>query len=668
MNFFESQDRARRKTAQLVFFFVLATLSLVGLTNFLISLLSNVTSQALVEGGARGVSLEAHALISLAVLVVIGAASLYKIALLSGGGEVVAQSLGGRLLSNDTVEPGERRMLNVVEEMAIASGLPVPPVYVLDDDALNAFAAGFQPDDAVIGITRGCLRFLTRDELQGVVAHEFSHILHGDMRINIRLIGVLYGILVIGMVGYFLVRSSAFRSRGNDRDSAFPIIALGIGLTVVGYAGTFFGNIIKASVSRQREYLADSSAVQYTRNPDGIANALKKIGGFRFGSKLLTPKAAEASHLFIGQAVNLSSLMATHPPIEERIKRLQPDWNGDFPDLEEAFREMQREDHFSKNKPTADLDLAGISIAAVAAEGLAAAGSPLGESLSTEAAGEKLSSNKEAGSVLESVGDIQPGHILYAQTLLASLEGEVLDLIRKPNGARAAIYCLLMSEDVSVAAEQLAIIQRKENGKAKQNVERLLGKIRALGIEFRIPIIDLCLPVLKTQYEDQHRDFRACVLALMKADNDIDLFEWCLHRLFVRHLDNAYQPSRSSKVRYSKVDELESECRIVLSALAVHGAENDEAATHAYEQGLLLLGFDVGAVLNEEQVSLRQIDQALVELCALTPLEKPRFIKACAQSVLADEEIKAEEFELLRAIADSLDVPLPPRLERQQLF
>ncbi len=662
MNFFESQDRARRKTGQLVFLFALATLSLVGLTNLLIGLLSSFSAPTAMDGSTAGVSIETHIFVSLAVLAVIAVSSLYKIAQLSGGGEVVAKSLGGRLLSADTVDPDERRMLNVVEEMAIASGLPVPPVYVLDDDAMNAFAAGFQPDDAVIGITRGCMRFLNREELQGVVAHEFSHILHGDMRINIRLIGVLYGILVIGMVGYFLMRTTAFRSRGNDKDSGFPILVLGIGLTVIGYAGTFFGNIIKASVSRQREYLADSSAVQYTRNPDGIANALKKIGGFRFGSRLLTPKAAEASHLFIGQAVKLSSLMATHPPIEERIKRLQPSWDGSFESVEEAFREQQRKEHFKANDSKAGVDLADISIAAVVA-GAAATASAGGSSVHTQSAGIQGSE-----SVLDSVGDIKPDHIQYAQQLLANLKGEVLDLIHKPNGARAAIYCLLMSPDAAVAAEQLAIIQRKENGKAKQNVELLLETIRKLGVEYRIPIIDLCLPVLKRQYEDQHRNFRACVLALMKADNDIDLFEWCLHRLFVRHLDSAYQPSRSAKVRYSKVTELEIESRIVLSALAIHGAKNTEAAQHAYEQGLLLMDFAVEPLLEGEEVSLRKIDQSLAELCSLTPLEKPKFIKACAQSVLADDEIKAEEFELLRAIADSLDVPLPPRLERQLLF
>ncbi len=646
MNFFESQDRARRKTGQLVFLFALATLSLVAITNlFLMAVGGGFGPDAAIDSA----SLKSHLLVSLGVIAVIAVASLYKIARLSGGGEVVAQSLGGKLLNQNTTDNDERRVLNVVEEMALAAGLPVPPVYILDDDALNAFAAGFHSDDAVIGLTRGCVRFLNREELQGVVAHEFSHILHGDMRINIRLIGVLYGILVVGHIGYFIMRSSSFRSSRSNRDGA-PLILIGIGLVVIGSIGTFFGNLIKASVSRQREYLADASAVQYTRNPNGIGNALRKIGGLKIGSRLLSPNAAEASHMLIAQGLKLSSLMATHPPLEDRISRLMPDWDGSFIDSEREFRALQaeraREKHFG----------AGIS---QFDSGASRPDIPFSDAVANE-------SHSAAASVLDSVGDIGQGHLDYAGNMLEALQGAVLSAVHTAEGARAAIYSLLLSNDDAVRARQSELIVEYEGKEQEALAGSLQDAIEKLGVEYRIPIVDLCMPTLKRQYEDQHRDFRKCVLALMRADEHIDLFEWCLHRVFVRHLDSIYMTNRRSKVRYKKLEEVATQCETICAALASCAGETDQTAEPAFAAAMAELGFDTVGTLRSPP--LAEIDSALADLCAVAPLEKPRLIKACARSVLADGEVSAEEYELLRAVADSIDVPMPPRLAKQALF
>jgi Zn-dependent protease with chaperone function/uncharacterized tellurite resistance protein B-like protein len=638
MNFFESQDRARRKTGQLIFLFALAVLSLIGLTNLGLYALSNANAQDAQQ--LAGIGLETHLLVSGSVLVIIGVASLFKIAALaSGGGAGVATSLGGRLIHADTTDTDERRVLNVVEEMAIASGIPVPPVYVLDDDAINAFAAGFHPHDAVLGLTRGSVRFLTRDELQGVIAHEFSHILHGDMRINIRLMGVLYGITLIGSIGYFLLRSGSYsRSSSRDNNGAAAIVIAGLGLTIIGYAGTFFGNLIKASVSRQREYLADASAVQYTRNPDGIANALKKIGGFRFGSKLMTGNAAEASHLFIGQAVKLSSLMATHPPLKDRIQRLQPDWDGDYLDIEQDFREAQRERHFTREQASA----AGIS-------GLAAA-------VAIEQ------------SVLESVGQIDEKHIDYAQNLLLNMRRELREAMRQVDGARSAIFCLLIDQDDEIKERQLQSIATMEGESAAEQAQQLLPMVQSLGIEYRIPIIDLAMPVLKTQYEDQYLAFRKTLLALMQADQRIDLFEWCLHRMLLHHLDAEFGRKTRQYEEQNDIADLRDECELLLATLARTGAHGDaELAQLAYSKGLVSLELPDSPLPSDDSLRLKELDAALQELLALPPLQKPRLIKACAASVLADGVIHAQEFELLRAVADSLDVPLPPRLAQQDL-
>ncbi|MFV1978967.1 MAG: M48 family metallopeptidase, partial [Myxococcota bacterium] len=338
-NFFENQDAARRNTKRLVFLFCLAVIAIAGMIYLLAVLLTGVeqpnpnTGQMVISPLWWQPDLALGVAIGTAI--VVGGGSLYKIAQLRSGGAVVAEALGGVPIPPGTQDADERRLLNVVEEMAIASGIPAPPVYLLkDEQGINAFAAGFAPGDAVIGVTRGCIQKLSRDELQGVIAHEFSHILSGDMGLNIRLMGVIHGILIIGIIGYFLLRSSLFSGssrRSNNRDnSGMAIVAAGLGLMVIGFLGTFFGNLIKASVSRQREFFADASAVQFTRNPDGIAGALKEFGGYEGGSILASPNAPEASHLFFGQGLRggLQMLFATHPPLEERILRLDPNWQA----------------------------------------------------------------------------------------------------------------------------------------------------------------------------------------------------------------------------------------------------------------------------------------------------------------------------------------------------
>ena len=335
MNFFESQDRVRKNTLLLVGLFVLAVVVLILMANLLIMIVFGfIDSEQLRSGSTFFAKMDwkTFATVGAGVGVVVAGGSFYKMIALSAGGKVVAESLGGRLIPRNTENPNQRKLLNVVEEMAIASGTPAPPVYLLTgENGINAFAAGFSSRDAVLGITQGAVDHLSREQLQGVVAHEFSHIFNGDMRLNIRLMGALNGILVLGILGYYLLRSASFSGRRRGKDSgAAAMLALAIGLMVIGFAGTFFGGLIKAAVSRQREFMADASAVQFTRNPSGIAGALKRIGGLEFGSKLDNPGAAEVSHAFFAQGVSgfMQWLSATHPPLRERILRIDPQWDG----------------------------------------------------------------------------------------------------------------------------------------------------------------------------------------------------------------------------------------------------------------------------------------------------------------------------------------------------
>ena len=421
-DFFERQDIARRNTGRLVFLFVLAVLAIMVSIYLLLVVTMGYLSRD-PETGAIDWSLTGDLqLVGIAVvgtLVVVGGGTLFKIAQLRGGGRVIADELGGRRLNPDTSIPAERQLLNVVEEMAIASGTPAPPVYLLDEEeGINAFAAGFTINDAVIGVTRGAVERLPRDELQGVIAHEFSHILNGDMCLNIRLIGLLNGILIIGILGYFMFRVSAFssyRQRRSSRDSSpLALLALGAGLMVVGFLGTFFGNLIKAGVSRQREFLADASAVQFTRQPAGIAGALKRIGGVLNGSTVQSPNAPEASHMFFGQATSgLSGLFATHPPLAERIRQLEPSWNGQFAEG------VPRTGSASAPHPSA----AGVA-------GLAGA-----EAVNGGAA-------QSVTSAVDHIGQPNTAHLHYAAELLDELPTAIVDASREPYGARALIYAL----------------------------------------------------------------------------------------------------------------------------------------------------------------------------------------------------------------------------------
>ncbi|MBK1859645.1 M48 family metallopeptidase, partial [Cerasicoccus arenae] len=337
MDFFAAQDDAHSRTKLLIVYFVLAVISIIA-SLYLLCMVFYSYSSTPENQPTRWVlwNLPTLAGVSGFVVLLVGGASLSKIAQLKGGGGVVAKSVGGRKVDPGTRDPDERKLMNVVEEMAIASGTAVPEVYLLDkEDGINGFAAGYTPDDAAIAVTRGCVQRLSRDELQGVIAHEFSHILNGDMRMNIKLMGVLFGILLISIIGEGIMRAGFWGNVGarRDRDNKGNAIMLfGIGVMIIGYVGVFFGRLIQSAISREREYLADASAVQFTRNPEGIGGALMRIGGA--GSTVNHHHTSETAHFFFANALKSSfgGAFATHPPLDVRIKRVMPNWDGKFLD------------------------------------------------------------------------------------------------------------------------------------------------------------------------------------------------------------------------------------------------------------------------------------------------------------------------------------------------
>ena len=639
MDFFKSQDAAKRNTSRLILLFGLAVLSLILITNLLILFIfgfvgSEMTSMAAVT--SPRMNWELFLYVGLGVSAVILFGSLYKIATLAGGGARVAEMMDGKLLMSGTDDIREQRLLNVVEEMAIASGTPVPPVYVMEEEGINAFAAGYSPSDAVIGITRGAINTLSRDQLQGVIAHEFSHILHGDMRINIRLIGVLHGILILGIIGYHLMRSGSYSRRSKDSGG---VVMLGLGLLIVGYTGTFFGNLIKAAVSRQREYLADASAVQYTRNPNGIAGALMQIATHQERSFLNHPSSNEISHALFEEAQGhsmLGGLYATHPPLEDRIAAILPNWDGKYEVVEDrsARDEALAAEAQSGSRSEGDRRRAAATIAA---------GAILGEQL------------------VQAAGNPGMDHLDAAERIIAGIPPAWLEAARNPSGARAVVYLIVLQDTDPVRRRQLNLLEHSADTGVFAEVSRLLDSGQSISAEQRLPLVEICLASLRQLSAAQYQLFRKNFEEMIRIDNRISLLEWSLHKLVLHHLDAVF--SRRQPARLGRKDLLR--CRqsvsVLLSIIAQSTTQDRAQAQQWFQAGADSL--QGGAeFIPVAELNFEMLGAAMDELAEVKPLQKPALLKACAAAIRADGEVQPIEVELLRAVSASIDCPMPPLL------
>ncbi|MEM9345445.1 MAG: M48 family metallopeptidase [Planctomycetota bacterium] len=673
-NFFEQQDAARKKTGYLIFLFGLAvlgiTLLIYGL--FLIVAIGGDDGGSH-SGGSSTPYFEVFVATLFGVVVVVGGASLFKImSLKSGGGEAVAETMGGMLIHPHTTDLNERKVMNVVEEMALASGTPVPPVYLMENESsINAFAAGYSPDKAVIGVTRGAIEKLSRDELQGVIAHEFSHILNGDMRMNIRLMGVIFGIIAIAVIGRVLMRAGFYGSAGRRKDARAGIVMalIGLGLLIIGGAGVLFGRLIQAAVSRQREYLADASAVQFTRNPDTIGGALKRIGGV--GSNLNDGHVDEVGHMCIANAMSSWAFgpFATHPPLEERIRRIDPSWDGSYPDPNEAIQKRQAAAAFRGPEKIAPIPMAGDVTEALPGQVTDALpggmpGAIIGAAVMAEAAG---GGAPVQGSAVDQIGQVSPTHVSYMHELLASIPQSMRDAAHDPVNARAVIYVVLLDSKPDVRTKQLEHIAKHADPAVTRLTKELAQEAGSLPKEARLPLIDMAVPAMREMSDEVYARFKDKVDALIKMDGRVDLFEWVLQRLLIRHLDLHFVHQLEPKVRYYSLKPLMNPCGTVLSALAHIGQREASDAQGAFDAGAGELGLGGITMQDRKAVKLKEVGKALDELMLASPREKQKLIMACARTIAADGEVTRGEGELMRAVADSLAVPMPPMLPGQRL-
>lgn len=632
MDFFQQQEIARKNSRWLVLLFALAVLGLIVLTNLFLLLFpwqldsaafseqgSNAGLVCLVTAGCdfwRRLDWQQMAWVSVFVSLVILTVSLFKWLQIRQGGKVIARMMGARLVRPDSGDFAEKRLFNIVEEMALAANMPAPAVYLMDDeDGINAFAAGFGQGDAVVVVTRGSLQAFNRDQLQGVIAHEFSHILNGDMALNMKLIAVLHGIMFITESGFALLRNSRFASRHSRRNNAGPLLFLALGLIVIGALGTLFASLIKAAVSRQREYLADASAVQFTRNPSGIADALKIIGGG--SSQVSHRQVGEISHFFFASAVPLvHSLFATHPPLQGRIRRIQPRWNGRFIQV------------------------------------------PQPSSAGQDANSESLQHRQQMAAVMTAATMIEAGH--------ASQPGsETLRLVDKeeslhqPMAAAAAVVCLLYDQ-ADLAQRRLIDALADDWPCLYQAIQASIwqGQVRQ---DF-LPVMELAVSALRLLQPSEYERLKRLLMQLVQADGRVDLYEWALFHVLRCSLDSHFLRAQRHAPAYRHISSIADDVKTVVAMLVRQCIQDEQKRRQAYFRACNSAGVYLSGEAQLPDVTQAGFSQSVNRIARAFPLLKPRVLKALVSAVTIDGDVSPLERQTLVAISMAIDAPLPGSL------
>ena len=653
MNFYEAQDDARRRTKWLVGYFVLAVIGVVLAIYAILGLYYMSQTQVGFDAVGNRVQIpgtfwDLERFLTIAVLTtgVILAGNIFKSFQLSGGGAVVARDMGGRQVDPHTTDTDERKLVNVIEEMAIASGVPVPQIWVMDQEAgINAFAAGTEPGNAVIGVTRGCIQRLTRSELQGVIAHEFSHILNGDMKFNMRLIGWLFGIMMLSIIGRELMFHMQFvsmrRSRENNNGAMVGLVAA-IALLVVGAIGVFFARMIQAAISRQREYLADASAVQFTRDPSGIAGALKKIGGQQYGSEVKAGKASEASHMFFADGGMFSYGFATHPPLEVRIKAVEAEWDGEFKD---SHLPEVGADSSARQSGSTDARMSGF-----------AGGSAVDKS---ERSPDMVVQREQ----WDQLGEMSQTNVEVGVAVMQSLDQSWIDAAHDREQAQALVFGLLLANDTKLQTGEVKFLKKNMGEAAADLAVQWHVILKDEHSSQKIALIDLSIPSLRLLSHPEYERFLHATQWLIASDGQVDIFEFMLQKLLETHLVAHFEGAKSTRVKYTKLGQLADDLNVLISTMAGVGAENGNDLEDAYAaaaEDLSQNGAQLSGILPADQCGLHLVEGTLQKLAESTPLMRRDVLHACGLAVMSDGVLASREAELLRAAADAMGATIPP--------
>jgi len=634
LNFFEYQDQARRQSRWLIFLFILAVITIVVVIDLAMLIAFGVMNTEEQQFVFNLQSLQDNwqtLLIGAGVTAgVIVLASLFKTAMLKSGGGKVARELGGVLVEADARDPLRRRLYNVVEEIALASGIAVPEIYVMEQESgINAFAAGFTPADAAVAVTRGALEKLSRSELQGVIAHEFSHIFNGDMRLNIRLMGALFGILMLSLIGRRVLHGSYYMGRSKNSNGG-AIVLVAIAVMVVGYIGLFFGRWIKSAVSRQREYLADASAVQFTRDPDGIAGALKKIAIYSDAS-YLNVETEEISHMLFGDGER-TKMFSTHPPLNERIQRIDKSFQPD--DLVQLAKSIQRQEQ-------AEAEIA--------------------------AKQEQQKHQKKPGvadmfnpdNLVDQIGHPDFSRIMMAAALAASIPDQISQAAHSNQWATEVLFFCLMDKDSEIREQQLLIVAQNMGGDSEHRVRGLLKAAPQLAREQRLPLLEIALPELKRRPPDHVTKVLSTVQALNDADGQTDVFEYLMAKIIAQHLWESMNPHNVKLSGRKSLKQANDKAIDVIAVLAAHGSQDSEETKAAFQAGTKRLNIDESTAMPAIDDWSVALDNALPELDRLKPSDKEILVKALIATVMTDNKLAVSEMELLRVVCSVIHVPLP---------
>jgi len=627
LDFFEAQERSRRSSRWLILWYLAAVLSVVA-SYCVVAALAWAFLSMFIEGGPylaalKRVPVELYAAVGGTVAAFVLAVSAWRIWQLADGGPTIAWLLGARYVEPGKCTPAQRKLLNVVEEMAIASGISLPPVYVLEhDDAINALVAGYSPNEAVIIVTQGAVHKLSRDELQGVMGHEFSHILNGDMALNLRLAGVLAGLTHIAEWGEALVYNAAAQNRGLEREQrgAGAVEALfGALIAFIGYPGTFAADAIKAAISRERELLADAASVQFTRNPDGIAGALDSILALRAHTAVRALHCGAFSHMFFAQAIGHWWGFPTHPPILERIRRAHPRF------MRDDYRARR---HGTRNE-VAVIDGSGNVV--------------------------KNLRMQTAVAMVASVGQPAAAHVDYATRLLSRLPSRLREALRRADEAEVAMFALALGPDAATRDAELNVLAERRGAEVKAKVAELHALVAGLARSHMLTLADLAVPVIKEQRQKVRDAFLADFAAVVEADRRVTLREFVLLTLLRQRLrEGAGQPIRT---QFRAIEEVAADAHVVLSLVSLDKT--------AFEKGAAVLKLGWQAPIARESLTTASIGESLERLRHLSPFAKPGILKACFEAAAADGVFRLSEAELVRMVAATLDCPVPPLLAAQ---
>jgi Zn-dependent protease with chaperone function len=646
MNFFAHQDQARRQTRRMLILFAVAVAVIVVATDAVVLFALGIDSAQRMDGG---INWSGITLLSIVIVVAILLGSAYRIATLGGGGAAVARQLGGTDVIVGSGNFAYQRLRNIVEEIAIASGVPVPEIFVLEDEAgINAFASGYTPADAAITVTRGALDKLTRDELQGVIGHEFSHVLNGDMRLNIRLMGVVFGILVIATVGRKVAELSG---RSRSRDSG-GVVIFGIALFAVGYIGVVLARLIKASIARQREFLADASAVQFTRQTTGIAGALKKIGGLAQGSRLVNSNTEEVAHMLFGDGAGYSALFATHPPLKERILRLDPSFKPE--ELDAIAAAWTDPVLVGDGDAGADVSIAGFAPATRSER----AGSDRKIVLPAVDASVELSPSN----VVRQVGNPDKDDRRSAQTIRATIPQALREAAYRQEQAPLLIFALLLDARADVRAKQNQELASRYDSGACALIETLATQATDLHPMLRLPLAALTFPALRRRPRPELAKFIDAMNALIQADGRVELGEYCLAKLIGLQVIESLSPASALAIGRVKLPDAEADLAALLGIVAKYGHDDDASATRAFLAAIdeVLPGRALMYAPPADWAGA--LDRALPKLDRLAPAGKELVVAALTRAISEDGAVRVAEAELLRTICAALHCPLPPLL------